>query len=699
MRQSVPFSRTIQTPLDLNGPTVGMQSQPVGTSCSVASGIATFIGIGTAIFPAGQTARNTNSGTITHQWHQVGVGALTDGTNITGSGTTTLTLSGLTSPTDNQNEYFCKIGYDPSDLSPNAINEPFDSSSAKVTVSPVISITTQPENVTIEQGNPATFSVVATNSDPLFATDEQTRPAPLQYQWVMDGEDLQDGTFLALDRGQTVVSGAKSPTLSINQTYPDFKKIFCKVSHFFANPGIVTTNQVNLDITSPRFLLAYQRFGDGTTSLADSGQRELKSLGALSFRADTDPDNRIVVVHAPESDIDVKITMGGAAGEDFESSEGGEGGISVFKVSLKKGDEYLIKLGVHPGQGGAPRGGNRSSRAGGGGGLAAIYHKGKLIAVCGGGGGAGSSNDGGDGGGLQVEGQDGFGGGSVGRGGDTITQGLLPTGGMTQAGRFGPDDFDSNSTGGGRIGGCTVGSSWWRNEGFSPCQDVPGATRFRNSDGSLNTATALLSRGFKSGQGYINNGGAGSGTGCGAGGAGANGGSGAESVGRGGGGASGYASDEVELLPSSVLSSGTRLGGNDGVAFISFEAFEIGSPFTGVINNFAPNIPPKVFGDIFIVERFSVTRDASSSNTVTFTLQSGTGPNTLRFGPSGGTVTAQIGKGAVYQRTSSTNSGPGSLAFRLNGRTLELDERLGISGILGITPTNGTFTSTSRLVY
>lgn len=694
MRQSVPFNRTIQTALDLNGPTLGMQSQPVGTSCSVASGIATFIGIGTAIFPAGQTVRNTNSGTITHQWHQVGVGALTDGTNITGSGTTTLTLSGLTSPTDNQNEYFCKIGYNPSDLSPNAINEPFDSSSAKVTVSPVISITTQPENVTIEQGNPATFNVVASTSD---GSDQD-----LRYQWVMDGENLQDGRSIILDRGQTVVSGAESPTLSIEKTFTDFNKLFCKVSHATANPGIVTTTQANLDITSPRFLLAYQRFGDGTTSLADSGQRELKSLGALSFRADTDPDNRIVVVHAPESDIDVKITMGGAAGEDFGSSEGGEGGISVFKVSLKKGDEYLIKLGVHPGQGGAPRGGNRSSRAGGGGGLAAIYHKGKLIAVCGGGGGAGSSNDGGDGGGLQVEGQDGFGGGSVGRGGNTITQGLLPTGGMTQAGRFGPDDFDSNSTGGGRIGGCTVGSTWWRNEGFSPCQDVPGATRFRNSDGSLNTATALLSRGFKSGQGYINNGGAGSGTGCGAGGAGANGGSGALSVGRGGGGASGYASDEVELLSSSVLSSGTRLGGNDGVAFISFEAWE-GITFEDP-DPYVPNIPPKVFEDVFIVERFSVTRSAADTNTVTFTLQSGTGPNTIRFGPNGGTVTAQIGKGAVYQRTSSTNSGPGSLAFRLNGRTLELDDRQGHNPDrdftdLRITPTSGTFTSTSRLVY
>ena len=78
---------------------------------SVGAGIATFIGIGTAIYPPGQSGRKTNTGSITHQWHKVGVGALSDtpsGT-IVGSGTTTLTLSGLTSPTDNGSEYFCQI--------------------------------------------------------------------------------------------------------------------------------------------------------------------------------------------------------------------------------------------------------------------------------------------------------------------------------------------------------------------------------------------------------------------------------------------------------------------------------------------------------------------------------------------------------------------------------------------------------------
>ena len=100
---------------------------------------------------------------------------------------------------------------------------------------------------------------------------------------------------------------------------------------------------------------------------------------------------------------------------------------------------------------------------------------------------------------------------------------------------------------------------------------------------------------------------------------------------------------------------------------------------------------------------FTVTRNAGDTNTVTFTKQSGTGPSSITFGPNGTNVTAQISQGTVYTRTSSTNSGPGSLAFRLSGGTLELDDRQG-SGADGdftdlrITPNNGTFTSDSRYV-
>ncbi len=83
-----PLFPNIQSDLDLNGPVLSFTTQPVGTSCSVASGIATFTGIATATFPPSQIERETNTGTVTYQWY-TGTTALSDGiTNgITATGT------------------------------------------------------------------------------------------------------------------------------------------------------------------------------------------------------------------------------------------------------------------------------------------------------------------------------------------------------------------------------------------------------------------------------------------------------------------------------------------------------------------------------------------------------------------------------------------------------------------------------------
>ena len=92
--------------------------------------------------------------------------------------------------------------------------------------------------------------------------------------------------------------------------------------------------------------------------------------------------------------------MGAAAGNSRNGNRGGEGGISVFKMTLKQNTEYTVKLGINYFQGGGPRGGIN-----GGGGLAVIYEKARVVAVCGGGGGAGTNGRGGDGGGCNVAGE------------------------------------------------------------------------------------------------------------------------------------------------------------------------------------------------------------------------------------------------------------------------------------------------------
>ena len=658
-----PLFPNIQSTLDLNGPTLSFTSQPVGTSCSVASGIATFIGIATATFPAGQTERDTNTGNISYQWYS-GTTALTDGANVTGSGTTTLTLSGLTNPSDNNKGVFLQIGYDPNDLTPNAINEPLNSNSATLTVFPTISIDTQPTDKTVVEDIETTFSVAA-------STSESSTDPGLGYQWYLNGSEI---------------NGATSSTLSITRPDPGLDKVYCAVSHPTAQPGIVTSTEANLDVASARTFLTWEKIGNGARQ--EKGERNLATAGPFSERARTNINARIVQLFSPEKDIDVKVTLGAAAGANRNGNRGGEGGISVFKMTLKKNTEYTVKLGINYFQGGGPRGGIN-----GGGGLAVIYEKARVLAVCGGGGGAGSNGRGGDGGGCNVAGESAP--GTGGFGGALIPVDQLPTRGMTQAGRTGDRDFDNGSSGSGRLSGCTIGK-YYNDQGKAPCEDVGTGVAFLGSNGQVmsdttSTSTGPITRGYKTGQGHRNNGGAGSGNGAG-GGAGARGGQGSGQ--QGGGGASGYYSSQVELLSSTTLPNGTRLGGNADVAFICVEAYN-----PSLDGQQEPCIPP-ASGAPQAAERtvtWSVSRSAGDSNTVTFSKQSGNGPDRITFGPNGGSITTQISSGAVYTRTSSSASGGRGLSFRLSGNTLQLDDNLDSDfNDLQITPSIGRFTSDSR---
>jgi len=657
----------INTTLDLNGPELSFTTQPVGVATSVASGIATFIGIATATFPSNQSTRSTNTGSIAYQWYKNN-SALSDGDNVTGSGTTTLTLSGLTNPGDDQSSVFLAADYVPSayesGLTPNAFNEPVNSDVGITTIFPTVSITTQPEDSEVVEEVDTTFSVVVSTSD--------NTNSSLSYNWYLNGSSLSDSSL---------VSGSKTDTLTIKREEPALNRVYCEVSHPTAQPGIVTSTEAKLDVFSARALINYEKFGNG--ELYETGSRDIGASGGFTFPAVAERGARIIILWSSEQDVEVKITMGGCNGDSRNGNRGGEGGLSVFKMTMKQDFEYVVKLGVTDSRGGGARGGNL-----GGGGLAVIYEKAKVLAVCGGGGGAGTNGRGGDGGGVNVVGENAP--GTGGFGGAYIGVGELPPRGETQAGRTGDADFDNDSSGGGRLSGCTIGL-YYNRQGLAPCDDISTEkVPFRRNTGEVYSNT-LLFRGYKTGQGHRNNGGAGSGNG-GGGGAGARGGQGSGQ--QGGGGASGYQSGQIELLPSSVLPTGTRQGGNAANAFFSIERYV-------ATDDQVPLLPDNTGGERTVT--FAVTRQAGDSNTVTFTKQSGTGPSSITFGPNGNNVTAQIGQGAVYARTSSTNSGPGSLAFRLSGNTLELDDRQGAGSDDNFTdltitpfPNSGTFTSDSR---
>jgi hypothetical protein len=195
--------------------------------------------------------------------------------------------------------------------------------------------------------------------------------------------------------------------------------------------------------------------------------------------------------------------------------------------------------------------------------MSSIHHSSKkaaLIACVGAGGNAGANFNGGSGGGINVSGQDGSH-SSRGRGigAAAVTAGNLPTDGI-----FGSlyssvttytGDTIATSPNGGRVLPFPKGV-YWRNQGYSPSEDIVGLTEFRLRNGNL-TSTAAINRGFKAGYSIIETNGQAT-TNGGNGGAGATGGGGGTD-GGGGGGGSGYTDGSVTVVS-------TTQGGSTGNA-------------------------------------------------------------------------------------------------------------------------------------
>jgi hypothetical protein len=540
-----------QTTLDLNGPILSFVQQPQSVSVSD-SGSATFVGIATATFPV-QDPPNpaSNTGTLLYQWYADGFGALIDGTfqgaSITGSGTTTLTITNAKSPTANGLRLFVDVDYVPSAYvqpvgsavtvgtgrsTGNAVNEVLNSNTASLTVFPVLSVATQPTDQTAAQTRTATFTTLGALTD--------TTQGSISYRWQLNGNDLNDSA---------TVIGSGTPSLSISLPDIGTNTVRAQLSHPTA--GSIFTNTVNFSVVSAREILNFESVNDDATFLG-SGSVNLFN-NPTTFTADPNNAGRSLVIYPPEKDIRVRITLAAGAGAS-RGSRGGEGGLSVFEYTLKQNTEYTLKLGAAT----PPTGG-----ANGGGGAAYLYEKARLIAVCGGGGGSGTSGRGGDGGGIGVGGEFGQGRNS-GVGGIRVDNGALPTGSGFFAGGSPNPPASTTAPTGGQVSGCTIGD-YYRFIGFSPCQDV-GQQQWRGISGNVASQTAVIQRGYKAGLGYRNNGGNGAGN-EGGGGSGAYGGNAAVGDGSGGGGGSGYTDGSIVVIS-------TRLGGNNSInAFARIETF------------------------------------------------------------------------------------------------------------------------------
>ena len=124
-------------------------------------------------------------GTITYQWMKNGV-AMVDGSNISGSQTSTLTINSV-SALDSAT-YVCNLT---SNCSAGTASQ-----AAKLTVTTTSVITSQPTSLAICKGTDAVFSISATG-------------AGLAYQWSINGTPLSDGVS---------VSGSATSNLTIYNT-------------------------------------------------------------------------------------------------------------------------------------------------------------------------------------------------------------------------------------------------------------------------------------------------------------------------------------------------------------------------------------------------------------------------------------------------------------------------------------------------
>ena len=539
--------RSTQTTLDLNGPSISVSSNPnnvvaqavgVTSTVGVTVGVATFTGGGSATLGTPNAPGATQStGNFIYQWYDNN-GKLEDGTNVTGAGTSTLTLSNLASPGDDNRSFYLEIDYSSGTYSTTtyrglgkSINGPLNTNSASLNVLPTVTITTEPTAVTIGQGEVATFTAEATTSDASIGS--------LTYYWEVDGEVVVDEGRADAITGP-YAEGATTTTLKIKKN-----DVGTSVVQFFAyveDQGYrvqAKSKGCNLVGVLPRRMLKFEAYSPSDNTMKNL-EKNIGEDGAFTLETDTFTSSYgIVQFYSPEENYNLRMTMGASKGADTTNYTGGGGGKSIIDFRLLKNIEYTL-IGV----------GNNSALF--------LYRGAQLMAVVGQGGDAGTGADGGAGGGVNMAGGNGNG-KNAGRGGAKISPGnfnlIGQWGSILSDSSFTlrDDDIVAEIPNGGRTISCSKGA-YWINQGIGACENnSSSAVQYRSIDGTLMTNSASITRGFKPGYTVTEC----SGKAISDGGNGGNGGTGGEGgvQGSGGGGGSGYSDDSFEIRES-------ELGGN-----------------------------------------------------------------------------------------------------------------------------------------
>jgi len=152
-----------------------------------------FPGPQTVDFGATVTFRLVTNGVdaLAYQWYRNGA-PLTDGGNVAGATTASLTVSSVTCPAGDAGDYQVVVS--------NAVLSAVVTGSVAVLTIRDPYISAQPASQTNSAGSTVTFTVTASGS------------SPLSYQWKRDGLDLADGPT----GFGSIISGATNATLTIS---------------------------------------------------------------------------------------------------------------------------------------------------------------------------------------------------------------------------------------------------------------------------------------------------------------------------------------------------------------------------------------------------------------------------------------------------------------------------------------------------
>jgi len=308
-----------QTTLDLGGPKLGFTTDPQNLSVNTGTG-ATFFAIGTATYDVNIPAQfATNTGIITFRWY-VDDAQVFDNNVFTGTGTTTLQIANNTVG----RTVFCEADYIPSAYglpgvavtvgsarsTGNAINEPVRSASAVLTVTPEVSIVTQPESVIFAVGTAVTIGVNASLSNDSVEG--------FGYQWSIGDTELTDSTADFGDANLTV-SGSNQNILtltanSIEATTNLTTKVVVSNPNAFNTP--ITSNTKNLTVIPERPIIKIEQITNSGTATLSEHNLNPNVDGDITFTDSTYPANQICI-YSSEQNLSLEMELFGAKGFSF----------------------------------------------------------------------------------------------------------------------------------------------------------------------------------------------------------------------------------------------------------------------------------------------------------------------------------------------------------------------------------------------